>query len=66
MLIFVQKVCSPPLGSEDESPQTGGQVMTNEQKERITVMRQDGCGYLKSKRIIIGRLHGRLCNSYHT
>ena len=42
---FVQTVCSPPLGSGDMSSQTGGYVMTNEQKERIAIMRQDGCGY---------------------
>ena len=51
-LFFVKTARSPPVVSGDRDPQSGGRVMTNEQKEKITFMRQAGCGYLKIAKAI--------------
>ena len=44
---FGQMALRTPLGSEDRSPQIGGQLMTAKQRERIADLRHQGYGYIK-------------------
>ena len=44
-LFFVRQAPFFPVGSEDKGSRTGGNLMTNEQREHITTMRLGGIGY---------------------